>query len=307
MLAGAVTLLFTGCSGGNEKTTQAAARVNDGEISIHQINLVMQRQAGLRPEQTDAASRQILERLIDQEFAVQKAKELKLDREPRVMQAIEAARDEIIARAYGERVADGAPKPSPEELQAYYDTKPALFKERRIYSLQELLVQAGPDQVSALRDKVRGATTIKEVTDFISAAGLPARASQSTSAAETLPLALVEQFARMKAGQAILLPVNGGARIVVVASAQTSPIGFEQAKPVIEQALGGERKRDTVLAELKALRKSGTVEYLGRFAAPASSASGMPVQSAASAASAADSNGDAIDSGTVNKGLAGLK
>ncbi len=310
-LAGLVAaLLVAGCGKAGDraadKTTQVAARVNDDEISIHQINLVMQRQPGLKPEQTEAASRQILERLIDQEFAVQKAKELKLDREPRVMQAIEAARDEIIARAYGERVADGAPKPSAEEMQAYYDAKPALFRERRVYTLQEVLVQAGPEQVEALREKVQGATSFKEVTDFIKASGMSARASQSTSAAESLPMALVDRFAKMKTGQGMVMPTNGGARIVIVANAQTSPIAFEQARPVIEQAIGVERKRAAVDAELKALRKSGKVEYLGRFAAAPASAPARP-PTAASGTPSGDELPAAVDSGTVSKGLAGLK
>ena len=79
--------------------TQAAAKVNKEEITVHQINFVLQQQRGLKPEQVEPASRQILERLIDQQLALQKADELKLDREPRVVQQLEAAKREIIARA----------------------------------------------------------------------------------------------------------------------------------------------------------------------------------------------------------------
>ncbi len=51
----------------------AAARINDQEVTVHQINLVLERQQGLKPEQADAASRQILEIRIAQEVAVQMA------------------------------------------------------------------------------------------------------------------------------------------------------------------------------------------------------------------------------------------
>lgn len=57
------------------KASQAAARVNDTEITVHQINQVLERQQGLKPEQADAASRQVLEGLIDQQLAVAKAEE----------------------------------------------------------------------------------------------------------------------------------------------------------------------------------------------------------------------------------------
>jgi EpsD family peptidyl-prolyl cis-trans isomerase len=92
--------LFAGCSDKNPKTaTQVAARVNDGEISVHQVNFLLQ-QREVRQEEAEAASRQALARLIDQELAVQKALDLKIDRQPAVLQALEAAKRDVLARAY---------------------------------------------------------------------------------------------------------------------------------------------------------------------------------------------------------------
>jgi len=93
---------LVGCNPKQEDATasQPAAKVNKEEITVAQINFVLQQQRGLKPEQTEAASRQILQRLIDQELAFQKAQEIGLDRDPRVLQLLEAARREIVARAY---------------------------------------------------------------------------------------------------------------------------------------------------------------------------------------------------------------
>jgi EpsD family peptidyl-prolyl cis-trans isomerase len=126
--------LLTACGKKDDKdkpASQTAAKVNKEEITVHQINFVLQQQRGLVPEQAASASKQILERLIDQELALQKAEDQKIDRDPRVVQQIEAARRDIISRAYLEKIASGAPKASPAEIKAYYDAHPALFKERR--------------------------------------------------------------------------------------------------------------------------------------------------------------------------------
>src|SRR5205085_5897236 len=130
--------LLAGCGGKKDKpATQTAARVNKEEITVHQINYVLAQQRGLAPDQAASAGKQVLEKLIDQELALQKASEQKIDRDPRVTQQIEAARREIIARAYLEKIGAGAPKPTADEVHAYYENNPALFKERRIYTLQE--------------------------------------------------------------------------------------------------------------------------------------------------------------------------
>ena len=133
------------------KATQSAARVNDTEITVHQINQILERQPGLRPEQADTASRNILEGLIDQQLAVAKAEEQKLDRDPQVMQLLEATRRNILARTYIERAAaSGAGTPTTEEIRKYFDEKPALFSQRKVYALQEFTVPTSPEQSLSL-------------------------------------------------------------------------------------------------------------------------------------------------------------
>ena len=189
--------LLAGCGDKKEKAaSQTAAKVNKDEITVHQINFVLQQQRNLRPEQADAASKQILERLIDQELALQKADDLKLDRDPRVVQQLEAAEREIIARAYVEKVGEAAAKPTPEEIKKYYDDKPALFKDRRIYSIQEIAIEAKPEQVPALREKLAAAKNINEFVEFLKANDFSFAGNQAVRAAEQLPLQSLDAFAR---------------------------------------------------------------------------------------------------------------
>ena len=298
-------LLLAGCGEKKDKAaSQTAARVNKDEITVHQINFVLQQQRGLRPDQADAASQQILERLIDQQLALQKADDLKLDRDPRVVQQLEAARRELIARAYLDKVGEAATKPTPEEIKKYYDAKPALFSERRIYNIQELAIEAKPEQIGELREKLSSSKDLPEFIEFLKARDFKFAANQAVRAAEQLPLASLDAMARMKDGQAMVAPAAGGAQVVLLAGSRPQPLTEEQARPAIEQYLLNERKRKLIEDDLKNLRSAAKIERIGKFAQAASAPTGAaPIGASALAPMAASGS---LSSGDISKGL-GLK
>jgi len=302
--AATAALVLGGC--GDKKkdkvASQTAVKVNKEEITVHQINFVLQQQRGLKPEQAEAASKQILERLIDQELAVQKADELKLDRDPRVMQQIEAAKREIVARAYVEKAGDAASKPTAAEVQKYYDEQPALFKDRRIYSLQEIAIEATPEQIPALKAKLEGAKNITEFIDYLKAGDFKYAGNQAVRAAEQLPLASLGTFSGMKDGQALLNASPTGAQVIVLAGSRSQPVSLEQATPAIEQFLLNERKRELIAKDMKALRDGAVIEYVGKFAAEAAPA---PTLAAAPAAPSPSASAG-LDASSISKGM-GLK
>jgi EpsD family peptidyl-prolyl cis-trans isomerase len=306
----AAAALLAGC--GEKKDAAAAAsqtavKVGKDEITVHQINFVLQQQRNLRPEQAEAASKQILERLIDQQVSLQKAEETKVDRDPRVMQQLEAARREIIARAYLEKVGEAAARPTPEEIKKYYDEKPALFAERRVYQIQEIGIEAKPEQLPEIRERLAAAKNINEFVEYLKTSGLRFAGNQAVRAAEQLPLNSLEALSKMKDGQAIVVPTPTGAQVVVLAGSRMQPVSEEQARPAIEQFLLNERKRKLVEDEVKALRAASRIEYVGKFAQAASApgaapaAGGMPAAPAAGPAASAG-----LSSTDVSKGL-GLK
>jgi EpsD family peptidyl-prolyl cis-trans isomerase len=275
----AAAVLSAGCGEKKDKVAgPVAAKVNGDEIAVQQISNVLQQQRNLRPEQADAAGKQVLERLIDQQLALQKADELKIDRDPRVVQQIEAARREVLARAYLEKVGEGAAKPTPEEIKKYYDDKPALFSQRRIFSIQEIVIEAKPDQVAPLREKLGESKNIAEFVQYLKDSDFRFSGNQAVRAAEQLPPNSLNALSRMSDGQAMLFPAASGVQVVVLAGSRSQPVTEELARPAIEQFIVNERKRKLVEDDIKALRAAAKIEYLGKFAeggtaAPAAAAS----------------------------------
>jgi EpsD family peptidyl-prolyl cis-trans isomerase len=285
----ALALALVGC-GDRKKdvaASQTAARINAEEVTVHQINMMLRQQRGLKPDQVDAASKQILELLVDQELAVQRARELKIDQDPRVMLQVEGAKREALARAYVERIADAAPKPTPEAIKKYYNDRPELFKDRRIYSLQELAIEAKPEQVALLRGQLQRAKSATEFVEYLKANDFRFNGNQAMRAAEQLPADALEHVVKLKNGQMVLLPSPTGGVVIMLLGSRSEPVDESRAAPAIEQFLFNVAKRKVVEADVKAMRAGAKIEFVGKFASNAASAPppGQPqVESAASAA-----------------------
>jgi EpsD family peptidyl-prolyl cis-trans isomerase len=322
--AAMLAVLLAGC--GDKKkdkpATQTAARVNKEEITVHQINFVLQQQRALPPGQAASAGKLVLERLIDQELAVQQAAEKKIDRDPRVAQQLEAARRDIIARAYMDKIGAGAPKPTEQEIKQYYDQHPALFKERRIYTLQEIVVEAPPEQVNAVHEKLKASKDLGEFVNYLKAQEIKFSGNQAVRAAEQLPLPSLPVLSQMKDGQTVFNKTPEGARIVIVAKSVLQPVDETRARPAIEMFLLNERKRKVVEDDMKALRAASKIEYVGDYVKSAadqaaSQAAALQVRPSVSPltgepASAPEpivpvTAASAPAGKTLDKGLAGLK
>ena len=270
-------LTLAGCNKPAEKpASQVVAKVNKQELTVHQINYLLEQQRGLKPEQSEAARKQALERLIDQELAIQKAVEIELDRDPRVMQQAEAARREVIARAYFERVGDGASKPTDAQVQKYYADNPALFAERRIYQFQEWFVEVPADQADVVRAKAQSSKAVSEFTDFLRARNLKFEFNQAIRAPEQLPLNSLATFAKMNDGETIVHAKPAGLQVITLVSSRREPVELAKVKPVIEQFLMNEHKARIIADDLKALRTAAAIRYGSGFGDAVNGAASQP-------------------------------
>ncbi len=293
VLALAAAAMLAGCGAKKDGAGgEVAVKVNKDEINVGQVTFLLAQQRNLRPEQTDAAGRQILERLVDQQLVVRKALDQKLDAEPGVQIALDLARREVLSRAYAERLGEGAPKPTPEEIKKYFNDKPALFSERRVYNLQEIGIEARPEQLAEIRERLAASKNTNEFVEYLKTSGLRFSGNQAVRSAEQLPFNTLDAVAKMKDGQAMIVPTPTGAQVVVLAGSRSQPVSEEQARPSIEQFLLSERRRKLIEEDMKAMRAAAKVEYQGKFATAAAAAS-MPAPPASG-----------LTSGDINKGPA---
>jgi len=272
-VAGAVAcaLLLAACSGHKKGVTQSAARVDGTEITTTQINYRLQRERGLRPEQMDDASRRILEQLIDEQLVVDRAEKIKMDEQPDAVQALAAARREVLSRAYIEQAALTVPAPTEAQMKTYYDDNDALFTHRRVYTLQEYLAKVPEDRIPALRALVDGGKSPADIEAWFKAQGVPFKAQQSTHPAEQIPLNSLKTLAATQDGHGLVASGGNQVHVTYITSSVVAPVDYDKAKAAIGQFLTAGARRKVAEANIEALRTSGKIEYAPQYAALAAS------------------------------------
>ena len=288
----AIALSACGRADGQKAASQVAAKINGGEITVHQINSVIAGSSQIPSEQVKQAAAQALERIIDQELLVQRALKDKLDRDPQVMQSIEDAKRQILARAYIERAAAGSSTQSREEIRKFYQENPALFGQRRIYRMHELVVVAPLERLDALKAATAGGKSLQDVAGWLKSQKLVFQVAMSNRPAEQIPLEILPQVSEMREGQIAVIPTPRGASVVQLLQAQEASLSEQQATSIIERYLHSRKQLAVAQTEVRKLREQARIEYVGEFAAPR----------AQPASSSVDDRDESI-----KKGLAGLR
>lgn len=283
---------MTACGSKNNQgvSTQVAAKVGTEEISVHQINQMI-RHAGTSNISPQVMGREILEKLIDQQLAINQATESKLNRSPQVVAELEAARREVLARAYLQQITDSLAKPTPEEVKSYYVKHPELFAERRIFNLQEIIAPIAPNLAEQLRGFAAAGKTADDVSAWLKGKNIVFSSASATRAAEQIPLEMLAAVHPLKDGQSTVLEASQAITFLRITSSQQVPINEAEALPSVERFLSNQRTGEAMTAKLKELRANTKITYMGEFAK-------------AEAVSGASSP---YNLNNIEKGVAGLK
>ena len=225
--------------------------MNSEEITVHQVNDILARNPNVTPELAPRVKREIVDRLIDQQLAKQQAIQKKLDRSPDILQAIEAAKSEILARAYLQEVAAAQEKPTPAEVKKYYAEHPELFAQRRLYVLEEITLAKTNSITPALRERVAKANSMQEIAEWLKSREVQYAANRGARAAEQLPLEMLPKLQKMKDGEIELIEIGDRVAVVRVVATKAEPVDEANAAPRIQQFLFTRRSNEVIAKEDK--------------------------------------------------------
>ncbi len=291
----------------DEKSSQSIVSVDGEEITVHQVNNELQR-ANIQPAQQEAASRQVVQSLVDRQVLLQAAHKEKLDRKPQVMQAIENAKMQILAQAYLQERVSLVPKPTSAQIDEYRAQHQDIFANRKVYVTDEAVFTLEQGSADKLQEIAKSEKNLKDLEGWLKAHQVKYAVKRVAHAAETLPPQLLTQFSKMSVGQMVFIGANGPnaqAMAVSMAEIKEVPIAEKDSKPLIERILTEEKRKQTAEAEMKRLREAAEIKYIDKKYDPANAPKAdKPVAAKPSKDAQAEANQQKENS--VNKGLNGL-
>ncbi|WP_229408877.1 EpsD family peptidyl-prolyl cis-trans isomerase [Massilia yuzhufengensis] len=293
------------------KPGQALASVNGEEITVLQLNEELQR-LGVPAQQQQVAGKQVLQALVDRELLEGEAAKEKLDRDPKVMQAIERARSLIIAQAYMQKRLGEPVKPSPAEVEDYFNKNPQFFANRKQFAMNELIIAAG-DLSAEVRAAADAARSLEEVAVFLDARNIKYGRAQVTRSTADLNPQLSGKLLGMPKGQLFVVREGDRAMLISIAEVRDAPVTLAIAAPQISQYLLSKKQKELAAAEIQRLRGSARIAYLNKDYAPDPNApaAAPPAPAAPAPAPAPDATVAGAprntDNAALDRGVAGLK
>ena len=283
------------------KPGQAIASVNGEEITTMQLNEELQR-ANITPAQQQAASKQLVRVLVDRQLLQHEAEKEKLDRDPKVMQAIERAKALIIAQAYMQKHIGTQARPTRAEVEAYFAAHPEFFSKRKAFDMQQLVI-ATRDLTPQARKAAEASRSLEEMAAWFDANNVKYARNRVTRSTADMPPELSAKLMSMRSGQIFAVREGERSLLVAIAEVRDAPVSVDVAAQQIEQFLINKKNKEAADAELARLRSTAKIAYLNKDLAPDAAAPAAPPPMPA----AAPAGGDAADKAALERGVAGLK
>lgn len=290
LMCGLIVCGLAGCGprGANEATQrgQVVARVNGQEITIHQVNRILQRMPGMNPQQAEEARAQVLQRLIDAELSRQQAVQEKLDRSPDVLASVESAKAEVIANAYLQRIQEGLPPPSDEQVARFLDEHPELFRNRSVFRMTEVVIAARPMWAPELTKFAASAKSMEEIRAWLQQRNTEFGTNISVRSTDQFPIEQAAAVNRAKPRDFLVYPLGQGLAVGQVESVSPAPVQDQAARPTVRMYLTQQARNEATRKEIERLRAASKIELVTAPAAPppATSATSAEQPSAPSAA-----------------------
>lgn len=259
-----IALAATSCQ--KKASGQTVAVVNNEEITTSELNDELGNEHLSVTATPKEARAQALDKLVDRLLLAQQARAQGIDKSPEYVNQLRRATEDLLINMLITRQAGTAPLPSADEISRYEASRPEMFANREVWTLQQIIYPLPKDP--ALTAKIVAAKTLDEVAQALSASGIQfARDSKQIDTA-VFPPAVYAKLAGLKQGEPFIAPGPDRAIASVITARQPAPITGDQARKVALQAMKQEQIGQIAQQRVKSLKATAKIEYQPGFGPP---------------------------------------
>jgi EpsD family peptidyl-prolyl cis-trans isomerase len=249
------------------KKTQVAAIVNDDEITVHQLNAVLQTIGNSQSvdENGKTVEEKALEVLINQSLIIQDAKAQKLERDPAIMQAIESAKRKVLVDGYIQRNLSLTQDVNQQDIDNYYDEHPELFSNRKLFIYDAVNIVSTPRNTEQVQSIVKDAEDFQLLIDELTKKDFDYKIVSASKTSENIPRQLLDGLNKLSIGDLGFFTLPSGVLVINLKQVVAEPISKEQASQVIENLLSNERRSSVIEQKVNQLKSKSDIKLLGDF------------------------------------------
>lgn len=265
-----MSTILVGCGGeknDKKQDSQVAASVNGEEVTVHELNQTLgQLRVKVTQENQQEIKLKALDHLVDQTLVLQAAQQAKLDRSPKILSALEAAKRKVLVDAYVQRTLQGVGKPTTQEIKAFYNEHPQIFADRKMFVYTQLTMQVEKEALESLVAELKAIKTLEELLPILHEKGISYKKTVEANPSEKLPPPLLAPLNVLKVDDIGYLKMSDGLLVIELQQALAQPVTFEQATPAIGRQLYSQKQKEAAEKLVKSLKENAQIEYLGEFA-----------------------------------------
>ena len=251
-----VGLMLASCGNGGDKAApkgQVVATVDGQEITASELRMEM----GNAPSDPNAAAAQqqaALQGLISRKLLVAEAKRRELEKSPVASMYRARAEDLALIQLLQMSIASGVPKVSDDEVKDYISSHPASFAERRLISVDQLLVGKIDRKVIQQMEPLK---TMPEIEALLT--NNKVQYVRSAAVLDTLNLSpeAAAKIGGMPNDEIVAVPNGSGVQVARIVSSRVEPLSGEEAERIARLLLMQQRGATQVRTAMEDVVKNG--------------------------------------------------
>lgn len=261
-VASVALIMLAGChkGGGSAPTGQVVASVDGQEVTQREVSAELNGFSSQDENATKKAQQSAVQAILNRKLLAKAARDAGIEKSADY-QLMRARTDELtLAQAYEQQLASKLPRPSQDEIRQYMAQHPNTFAQRKIYVIDRIEI---PASVSPkILDDIKPLHSMDAIEQVLLNASIDYVRAPAAIDARSTPPAIIDQIAKMPAGEPFVIPGQGSVTISQVKEARTVPFSGPAAEDFAQRALMSDRASKAIEAKLADLHKAaGNVKY----------------------------------------------